>query len=453
MRTQIDAFLSRLARVALRGFFTDIEIAAPPGITRDRPFLVVANHFNGFVDPVVLVSVFDRTPRFLAKASLWKLAPARPLLAFAGILPVARREDSEDSDRPTDNRSTFAACHDALRQHEVVALFPEGTTHDRPSLDRIRTGAARIALGARAAGVEDLAILPIGIAFEDKISLRSRALVRVGAPIELDDEVGHLTGPGEATDESNHELVNQLTELIGDRLAGVSPDYSTWSDRVAYAHAANVALRTTLTSYREVVPISEREDLAQKIGWADDHAQQQVIDALERYELNLSLLGLRDDQVMPTYTTRGVLGHVAWTGSRMVALSGPGAVGAVLNAAPYWAVKLAGQSVEAPVTKGTVRILTALGAFPLTWIAAGVLARRIRRGTGLVTTLGAPACGFATVYAFERWSRARDAWQGWQATREQRARLHEVLEHRAEVVAAVEAAVGEPVAVAQPRQV
>jgi hypothetical protein len=67
-------------------------------------------------------------------------------------------------------------------------------------------------------------------------------------------------------------------------------------------------------------------------------------------------------------------------------------------------------------------------------------------------TLAAPLCGFTTVYAFERWQRARDSWNGWQATRDQKARLDEVLQRRAEVVASVEEACGGPVAVVSPHE-
>ncbi len=52
------------------------------------------------------------------------------------------------------NEDAFVECHRALSAGDVVAIFPEGTTHDRPRIDPIKTGAARIALGARATGAE-----------------------------------------------------------------------------------------------------------------------------------------------------------------------------------------------------------------------------------------------------------------------------------------------------------
>ena len=129
------------------------------------------SHLNGFVDPVVCIAGVRRMPRFIAKRALWKVVPARPLLALVGVVPVERRQDSADT---SSNRSSFEACHRALAKGHAVAIFPEGTTHDRLQLAPIHTGAARIALGARAAGVEGITIVPVGILYESKFKLRSR---------------------------------------------------------------------------------------------------------------------------------------------------------------------------------------------------------------------------------------------------------------------------------------
>ena len=85
-----------------------------PGATVCRPIdpcSIVANHGNGFVDPVVVAAVLGRLPRFLAKAALWNVVVARPFLGLAGVLPVYR---SGDGDTVSNNASVFAACHREL---------------------------------------------------------------------------------------------------------------------------------------------------------------------------------------------------------------------------------------------------------------------------------------------------------------------------------------------------
>ncbi|MEZ5140759.1 MAG: 1-acyl-sn-glycerol-3-phosphate acyltransferase [Acidimicrobiales bacterium] len=85
-----------------------------------------------------------------------------------GVLPVHRTVDGGG-----DNAGTFRSVIAELHHGHAVAIFPEGTTHDDQRLAPVRTGAARLALDAAADGV-DLAIVPVGITFEDKVALRSR---------------------------------------------------------------------------------------------------------------------------------------------------------------------------------------------------------------------------------------------------------------------------------------
>ena len=165
-----DRVLGLLTKTLTQAFYRSVEVTGRKRIPADRPVLVVANHGNGFVDPIVVASVLGRLPRFLAKAALWKVIVARPFLALAGVLPVYRRSDG---DRPGDNRAMFEACHQELAGGAMVAIFPEGTTGDRGGLDRVRTGAARIALGA-VPTAPALVVVPIGLAFESRIETRTR---------------------------------------------------------------------------------------------------------------------------------------------------------------------------------------------------------------------------------------------------------------------------------------
>ena len=133
-RRGIDRALGLLTVVLVRTFHRSVDVAWRERVPTDRPVLVVANHGNGFVDPIVVASVLGRLPRFIAKAALWKVVVARPFLALAGVLPVYR---SSDGDQSSDNRSVFAACHREFDVGATVAIFPEGTTGDRAGLDRV----------------------------------------------------------------------------------------------------------------------------------------------------------------------------------------------------------------------------------------------------------------------------------------------------------------------------
>jgi 1-acyl-sn-glycerol-3-phosphate acyltransferase len=110
-RRATDRCIGLLATVLTHAFHRSVDVVGRDRIPAGRPQLVVANHGNGFVDPIVVAAVLRRLPRFMSKAALWKVPVARPFLGLAGVLPVYR---SADGDRPGDNRSVFAECHREL---------------------------------------------------------------------------------------------------------------------------------------------------------------------------------------------------------------------------------------------------------------------------------------------------------------------------------------------------
>jgi 1-acyl-sn-glycerol-3-phosphate acyltransferase len=146
----LDRSFAVFARLVMLAFFRHFECTGRSRVPRDRPVLIVANHFNGFVDPLAVAAALGRAPGFVAKATLGKIWAIRPLLSLAGVVLVHRVQDGEGT---SGNERAFAACRKALARGRRVAIFPEGITHDRPQLAPVKTGAARIALGASAAGV------------------------------------------------------------------------------------------------------------------------------------------------------------------------------------------------------------------------------------------------------------------------------------------------------------
>src|SRR5205809_4561626 len=82
------------------------------------------------------------------------------------------------------NADAFEATFKALGRGRMVAIYPEGTTHAEARVQRIKTGAARIALGYEAAHPGELAMIPVGLSFEARKSFRSRVLVAFGEPIQ-----------------------------------------------------------------------------------------------------------------------------------------------------------------------------------------------------------------------------------------------------------------------------
>ena len=88
--------------------------------------LVVGNHPNGIVDPIMVTRVAGRPVRFLAKEPLFRMPIIGFLLKRIRALPIYRAKDGHDTKANVD---TFSAVYAALEAGEAVCLFPEGISH------------------------------------------------------------------------------------------------------------------------------------------------------------------------------------------------------------------------------------------------------------------------------------------------------------------------------------
>ncbi|MEX2550558.1 MAG: 1-acyl-sn-glycerol-3-phosphate acyltransferase [Nitriliruptoraceae bacterium] len=425
LRAVLDRALTGLARLALRGFYRRLEVTGEDHLPVDRPTLVVANHFNALLDAVLVMHAVGRLPRFVAKSALWRPVWARPLLWLAGMVPVERPQDDGDTAR---NRSVFASCAEQLARGNTVALFPEGHLAPTPALRPLRTGAARIALNARLAGAEGLVILPLGLVYEDTVALRSRALVRIGPPIDVDRFLTERGSPD--ADPEDQAAVRSLTTEIGRRLRVLAPDYEDQLEAATLGRAADIALRGEEQLPTEEVPLSTREALARELAQAPEDDQREIIDRLARYELSCSLAGLRDTEVIAEHGPSTLTRLLAITSLRLLLLAPFALAGAIINALPYWAVHWTGRFVRNPALRASARLLTGVALFPPTWLLIAWLMPWNSWWARALVIAAAPVLGLIAVRALERAVEVSRAWHGWVTRLERQEHLAMLREQR-----------------------
>ena len=147
--------------------------------------MLAVNHPNGLVDPIFLLCLSPRPVSFLAKAPLFEMPVIGWFVRALGSIPVYRRQDGGFD--PARNRETFGRARAILSGGGVIAIFPEGASHGDPKLRPLKTGAARIALGATSihGGERSLVIAPVGIYYTEKGIFRSSALLYFGEPVTV----------------------------------------------------------------------------------------------------------------------------------------------------------------------------------------------------------------------------------------------------------------------------
>ena len=231
-----------IVSIALRLFFRRIETVNASEVPYKDGLIFVMNHPNGLIDPSLVFVALPRKVSFLAKSTLFKMPVISWILRLVEALPVYRRIDAADVSK---NLKTFEASHELLRRGGAIALFPEGVSHNSPKLLPIKTGAARIALGALSLGTDfepiKLSIVPVGLYYTNKTTFRSEALLHFGKPFFVEpaeiDENGELS----------REAVKSLTMTIEDSLREVTLNAESEAEIETANEAANLFLSATET--------------------------------------------------------------------------------------------------------------------------------------------------------------------------------------------------------------
>ncbi len=204
-------FLKTIMRIALRVFYKSFQVQHRERIPKSGPLLVVSNHPNTFMDPVIVGTTVRQPVYFLAMGSLFTSKFMTWFFTQLHMIPIQRKNDTNKV--KVDNREVFKKCYDFLGKKGVVAIFPEGVSIKARRLQPIKTGAARIALGAEAEHNFELGlqIMVVGLNYTRHDSFRSDVLVNIGETILVKDFAGKYA-------ENQDHAIHELTELIKQRI-------------------------------------------------------------------------------------------------------------------------------------------------------------------------------------------------------------------------------------------
>ncbi len=435
-RRQLDGFVERLAKLLAHAFFRAIEVDGREHIPHGVPLLVVANHHNSLVDPLLLFATLEVRPRFLAKSTLWDMPGIRQLLDLAGAVPVYRRQDEgEDTAK---NAETFTRCFDELAAGGAIALFPEGISHDAPALAPLKTGAARIVLGAmRERGVTGIQILPVGLTFDEKGIFRSRVLVRVGEPLDP-------SAWQRAAEHDAREAARSLTAAIGRALAQVTLNYPSHEEASLLEQASDVfaarerelparlALAEAFAVRRAAIASYER------LRARDPARVEAVRKRLGEYAARIEALGLRDEHVAARYPREEVLAYAVGSAALLLWWLPLAALGTFFNWIPYRLIGLAAGRSKSQDLPATVKLFGGFFLFPIAWIVWAVLAgMAFGWGAALGVLFLAPATGWYAMRFQERYERFFDDAVAYLRVKGRRRRVAELKSERAALHAEV----------------
>ena len=388
--------------LALRIYFQRIEVTGVEHVPLNTPVIFVLNHPNALVDPVFLFCLAPRPVAFLAKAPLFRMPVIGYLVKALDSLPVYRRQD--EGEDVTKNQETFIAARKLLARGGTIGICPEGVSHDAPGLKPIKTGAARISLAAVSTGeVSELKIVPAGLYYTSKTRFRSDALLYFGNPIKV--EPVELEPDGTPP----RDAVRQLSSRIEKALREVILDAQHEEELQTTARAERIF--TSASNDGEPESLKDELRLQQRFIKAYPVIQTLQPERLRRLELRmlrfeqeLNQAGVDTDELTPPSSTRRVLAAIVRRTILFVLMLGPALIGTITH---YPAYKLGGflatrLSRDSDDVISTIKIISALLLFPVTWIVLAVLGYVL---FGWVVALAVlvviPFCGYAAILFYE----------------------------------------------------
>ncbi len=397
LRHPIGLIISILARLLVTTFYR-LRLAGGT-VPAQGPVLLVANHPNSLLDPMVVLTAARRPVRFLAKAPLWDDPKTAWLVKLGRAIPVYRASD--DPTKLARNASMFDAVHGALAAGDAVGLFPEGISHSEPSITPLKTGAARIALGAAPLVGGAFPIIAVGLVFREKEIFRSDGLALVGEPIVWDDLAARGVRDADA--------VRVLTERIDAAIRQQTLNLAQWEDAPLVDGAMEIweaERQAAPEPVARIARLAETTRILAEVRAAPDPERDVLAGEVSAHVRRLTRLGLRPADLALDTTGRTAVG---WATLRIPLLLPPwvavAAVGWLLFVVPY---QLTGVVVDRFTlerdTRSSWKLLIGAALYTV-WVVALAVVVGLWLGWWLagVTVLLVPVIGLAGLLVRERW--------------------------------------------------
>lgn len=165
VKNMVKGFLRGLYRIFYR-----VEIIGEENKTKaaqNGGYIICSNHLN-YLDAAAIVLFSKEKVRFIAKYNLGRFGILRWLEHLFDVIPIKRN---------TQDLEAMKRCIKALKNNEILAIFPEGTRRGMEKNEKAKNGAAFMAIRT---GKQ---VVPVGISGTFK--LFSKVYINYGEPLDM----------------------------------------------------------------------------------------------------------------------------------------------------------------------------------------------------------------------------------------------------------------------------
>jgi glycerol-3-phosphate O-acyltransferase / dihydroxyacetone phosphate acyltransferase len=436
------AILKIIFKISLRIFFRKIEVRNPHFIPPEGPLLIAANHPNTFMDPLAIAAITRQEVYFIAKSTIFKSPLHKWLLGKMNLVPIFRREDGLVPAQANDN--TFRRCFELLHQKSTLLIFPEGNSYNERRLRPLKTGTARMALGAETgpglpAGTR---IVPVGLNYSDPTRFRSSLFINVGSPIVVADFVGqYQDDPLKASQSLTDTLRQRLEELLV-ITSSAEEDELVQQIEAIYKYDLLQDLGLTRRQEDKFVMTKAIADSIRYFNQHDPNRVRTLQDQLQAYIRQLDRLGLQDKFLRANDQAPGLGANIRTTLYLFFGLP-VYLFGALTNYIPYIIpAKITDKLVEEQEFRAPVMMTVGIFSFLIFYSLEIGLAYRWSGSWGWTVLAGAlmPVTGLFALQYFYQWVNTRSYLKLRSAFYRRQELVQQVLQERAALIKNLEEA-------------
>ncbi|MHA7944707.1 lysophospholipid acyltransferase family protein [Formosa sp. 3Alg 14/1] len=199
-------------------YYKKISVNGQEFIPRTKPVLLLSNHQNGLLDPLIIATHSSRFAYYLTRAAVFQRPFISKLLRGLNMLPVYRVRDGWQT--ITNNNAIFETCKGLLKNEEAIVIFPEGSHNLNRKVRPLSKGFTRIVLDTLESYPDlDLQLLPVGVNYKNALSFADSMSLNIGKPID----VKHYKGLEKA--EAVNALKRDLQKEIQLQTTHIESDY------------------------------------------------------------------------------------------------------------------------------------------------------------------------------------------------------------------------------------
>ncbi len=181
MKAVLYVAFKGLIRAGFRCYYKEIRMEDMDRVPSNGPVMLLPNHQNALMDPLLYAAFARGKPYFLTRSDVFGNKVLKWIFEGLRMMPIYRLRDGRQTLER--NQEVFERCAALFAQGEQLLLFPEANHCLRRQVRPLSKGFTRILARSfeKYPGL-DIAIVPVGMNYEDGAHFPDRVAMYFGHP-------------------------------------------------------------------------------------------------------------------------------------------------------------------------------------------------------------------------------------------------------------------------------